>query len=343
MIWKFIKNKKRELLCLKIVLSAGILYYLFKQISFEILLNQFSGANVSILFFALIILFIQCGLSALKWKIIITAENNSVPFLFLLKNYLIGNFISLFLPSSFGGDIYRVISLKKYNLDFFQNASSVLFDRISGLFALSSISIVSFVLFYKNIISYEFIILYLSAILLFWILSTDKMLSILSNINIKLFNYLLRILKSFHKYRNNIKVLFLSLIISFIFQSNIVLLNKLYCLALNINIDIRYLYMVVPIIYLTEALPISINGLGVREGAFVFFFLKAGYTNEEALAVALLVITMRYLFSLTIGGSLFARTLFSTKCQRNFSSSQDGEKLNTFGTKLRNSVQSVDK
>lgn len=42
--------------------------------------------------------------------------------------------------------------------------------------------------------------------------------------------------------------------------------------------------MVIPLIYLTETLPISINGLGVREGAFVFFFTQAGYAAEKALA-----------------------------------------------------------
>jgi len=94
-----------------------------------------------------------------------------------------------------------------------------------------------------------------------------------------------------------------------VIQNNIIWLIKLYCVALNISIDIRYLYMVVPLIYLTETLPISINGLGVREGAFVFFFFQAGYTKEEALAVALLVVAMRYLFSMIIGGSLFFKAM----------------------------------
>jgi hypothetical protein len=58
-----------------------------------------------------------------------------------------------------------------------------------------------------------------------------------------------------------------------------------------------------------EIIPISINGFGVREGAFVFFFLQLGYKREEALAVSLLLITIRYIFSLTIGGSLFLKRL----------------------------------
>jgi len=87
----------------------------------------------------------------------------------------------------------------------------------------------------------------------------------------------------------------------------------MYCLALSIDTNIIFLFMVIPLIYLTEALPISINGLGVREGAFVYFFVGAGYPKEEALAISLLVIGMRYLFSILAGGSLFFKEIMISK------------------------------
>jgi hypothetical protein len=42
-------------------------------------------------------------------------------------------------------------------------------------------------------------------------------------------------------------------------------------MALGIDIEIERLAMFVPIVLLMEAIPISINGLGIREGAFAFF------------------------------------------------------------------------
>jgi hypothetical protein len=78
--------------------------------------------------------------------------------------------------------------------------------------------------------------------------------------------------------------------------------------------------MVIPLIYLTEALPISINGLGVREGAFVFFFTQTGVSKEKALALGLLVISIRYIFVMLTGGSLFLKEMFvsktTKKCKR---------------------------
>ena len=147
-------------------------------------------------------------------------------------------------------------------------------------------------------------------VLSFWFLSTNRILSILSKIQLRPFNIVIRIFNSFNRYRVNKIVFTLSLVISFIFQSNIVLLNKLYCDALNIEIPLSFLYIVIPMIYLTEAIPIAINGLGLREGAFVFFFYQGGYGKEEGLAVALLVITIRYMFTMMVGGSMFLKMMF---------------------------------
>ena len=298
---------------IKVLISLGILVYLIRLVDINVLWEQFSDLNLDIFILAFLILLIQCVLSSLKWKIILTAESKEVPFLFLLKSYLIGNFISLFLPSSFGGDLYRIYALKEYNKDYLQNTSSVLFDRISGLFALASISIISFTLFYKEIISYQFFIAYALGILSFCGLTSSRFIMKLQRTNKKIVRFFYNILESFQNYRKNIRVLVLSLIISFWFQINIIILNQFYCFALNINLPITYLFMVVPLIYLTEALPISINGLGVREGAFVFFFTQIGVSKEEAFAVGLLVISIRYIFIMLMGGSLFLKEMLGSK------------------------------
>lgn len=305
--------KKKLFIAIKLLISSGILYYLIRQIDFHDFAYNLSRINILILLIPIIVMLCQVVLSALKWKCILSGDQIYVPLFFLFKSYLLGNFISLFLPSSFGGDIYRVYALKKYNPDFFQNASSVLFDRLSGLFALCSISIISYALFFKSSINYKFMAIYLVGVFLFFFMSSGRFLSFFSGTTVKLFSSLLKILKSFNQYRTKKAVLIQSLVISFLFQSNIVVINKVYCIALNIDISLQYLFMIIPLIYLTEVLPISINGLGLREGAFVFFFSQAGCTNEQALGLALLVITMRYMFSMVFGGPLLLNMMILSR------------------------------
>jgi len=303
---------KKYLRAVKFVFSLSLLAYLFSLVDINNLWTQLKELNAYVFLMAFCILFVQCLLSSAKWKIILTADNKKVPFWFLLKSYMIGNFISLFLPTSFGGDIYRIYTLRHYNQDYIQNTSSVLFDRISGLFALSSISVISISIFYKDFINYKFLILYGIAVGAFWLLTSKFIITKLEGIHNKFIKPFIGVIESFHQYRKNKKILFLSLLISFLFQINIVILNKFYCNALNIDLPLNYLFVVIPIIYLTEALPISINGLGVRESAFVFFLTRKGVLTEEALALGLLVITIRYLFSFFFGGTLFLREMLST-------------------------------
>ena len=297
----------------KIVVSTGILLFLFYQIDPATLLDQFLNLSVYVFLLAFGLLFSQSLLSAYKWQIILKTEGLWAPYLYLLKSYLIGNFLSLFLPSSFGGDVYRIYALKKYSPDNFQNTSSVLFDRITGLFALLSISLFSFAFFYKSVLDERIYLVYTFVIATFIVMTSRWFLRFSEKYPSKLIQFPRKILLSFSRYKSNLYILAIILFISLVFQSNIVLLNKVFAMALNIEIDLLYLYMIIPLVFLTEALPISINGLGVREGTLVVFMQQAGFSTEQGLALGLLVISARYLYIVPLGGILFFAEMMKAK------------------------------
>lgn len=213
---------KKYLKIIRVVISLALLGFLFLKIDPKFLLKQFSQIHTAFIVLAFFILGIQATLSTLKWKIILIAEDKFIPFFYLLKCYLIGNFISLFLPSSFGGDVYRIYALGRYNKDYLQNTSSVLFDRLTGLFALTSIAVVSFALFSTKFLGLPFIVFYAIGILFFWIASSQKTIAFLRGLENKFTNPFVRVIESFSKYHCNTKILIVSLIISFF--------SKQYCI-----------------------------------------------------------------------------------------------------------------
>lgn len=308
---------KKYILLLKILITIGLIYYLFRRIDISRLSKQYSNLNLVILSIPLMILFCQCALKALKWKIILAEDNISVHYLYLARSYLIGNFMSLFLPTSIGGDFYRVYSLRKHSSKLGKNISSVLFDRFTGLFTLFTIAILSYICVFKEVIEYKLLAFYFFIVLFFWFSTSTRLITFLDSINSRLISFINLILKSFNRYKNKKTALLKVFLISFIFHSNVVWIVKFYCIAVNVDISIVNLYMFVPLIYITELFPITINGWGVREGAFVYFFSQVGKTIEEAVAVALLLITMRYLFSMLFGGSLFFTTIYKSKNKEN--------------------------
>jgi glycosyltransferase 2 family protein len=121
-----------------------------------------------------------------------------------------------------------------------------------------------------------------------------------------------KILRSFRNYRTHRRLLATVLLLAFAFQFNVIVINKVYTLALGINVAFSLLVVIIPLIYLTEALPISINGLGVRESAFAFFFVMNGLTVEEGIAVSLLIVAERYLLGI-LGGSLLLASVISSR------------------------------
>ena len=58
------------------------------------------------------------------------------------------------------------------------------------------------------------------------------------------------------------------------------------------------LFVVVPLILLVGAIPVSPQGLGIQEGAFVFFLQAAGASGAQGLAVALLLRAKSYVLAL---------------------------------------------
>jgi hypothetical protein len=60
----------------------------------------------------------------------------------------------------------------------------------------------------------------------------------------------------------------------------------------------------VPVAMAVQMAPVSVNGFGVREAVFSFFFVRFGLGVEAAVAVSLLGTGLVMLFSMG-GGALF--------------------------------------
>jgi hypothetical protein len=68
------------------------------------------------------------------------------------------------------------------------------------------------------------------------------------------------------------------------------------------DISLLEVVFIAPLIILVSLVPISVNALGIAEGAFVLFYTQAGLAPEEALAAAVLrrVLTLGY----SLGGGV---------------------------------------
>lgn len=315
--------KARILFWLKIGVSVGLLGYLLTMIDLDHLLEQLRNLDVRYLMLAFVLLLAQIGLGSLQWRLILSSDGVTMRLPFLFKTNLIGGFVSLFLPTSFGGDVYRVVAASGVNRDLAKSASSILFARLCGFFALTSICMIGYVALPEQPYGTLVVVFYVLGVTCFLVLSSDAAISFVNAFEIAIVKKAAKVLRSFRNYRTHRRLLVVVLFLGFAFQFNVVIINKVYTLAVGIDVDFAILLVIVPLIFLTDALPISINGLGVRESAFAFFFVMNGLTVEQAVAVALLVVAERYLLGL-VGGLLLLASVISSRTRPAGSDSDSG-------------------
>lgn len=301
--------KKNLLVAAKITVSVSLLAYLISIVDINSTLARFRDIKIGYAVIAFFISISMVMLSALKWKVILKSDGQDTHYGKLLQSYYIGNFLGLFLPSSFGGDIYRVYALSSAGKQVGKVTSSVLFDRLTGLAALLSIAIFGYISLPGGEYDLALIAIYITGISAFFLVTSRRTITRLETHNRIMLKYLAAMLTSFRSYRIDLHHFWKIIAIAFLFQFLIVVNNKLYTLALSIDIPFTQLLVIIPLVFLTEVLPISINGAGVRDSAFVFFFVMIGHTKEEGLAVGLLVIAMRYIGGL-VGGSVLVASVF---------------------------------
>jgi hypothetical protein len=89
--------------------------------------------------------------------------------------------------------------------------------------------------------------------------------------------------------------------LSVFFQSLGVVIVFVVGRAVAIDLDLGRYFIYIPLITAIAVLPISVLGVGIREGAFVFFFTQAGVLKAQALSLSLLLFSQSLLMAL-IGG-----------------------------------------
>ena len=238
------------------------------------------------------------SISTLKWQILLRALDLNFSFLRLFNYYIIGRFFNNFFPSNIGGDAFRFLLTTTEKRKFSDSFSALFMERFTGMITLLAFGFVSCILaerYYQLTVNLTYVLLILFLCMLVCLLILflrPNLITKFSFIN----KYLAKIQEAIKKVLNNIQVirkkkgtfyyaLFLSLIYNFFTIINVYVAAW----AIDITADLLALIVFVPIILIISNLPLSINGIGIMEGAFVLCLTQAGLSPSEALSVALLI------------------------------------------------------
>jgi len=133
---------------LKCIIAAVALYFAFRQVNWEEIKQIKWSISWGWLLPAVILFNASQFISAYRLLQFYKLLDPAIGYLFNLRLYYTGMFYNLFLPGGIGGDVYKVIVLKKRQLPLIQLTKATLIDRATGLFVLLAImaSLANFIL-----------------------------------------------------------------------------------------------------------------------------------------------------------------------------------------------------
>ena len=315
------KSKRQLFLVLKILFSSALMFLLYRRIPLDELKDVFASLEYIYFVPICLLLFMNAVLSALKWRLFLLADGIDIPLPQLTVTYWIGNFYNLFLPSSIGGDSYRIYDIGQQSRDSVRTAASVFADRFSGFLALVSLSLISSVLVAQEFNNLFFLlapllIFFLMLVLLVALVKEKPIKILFSLTRLDRFSVLVKLtekfFRSFQCYGADRKLLGQVMLISFIFQLSVITVIYLLALSLHASVAFFYFSAFVPLITLMEALPVSVFGLGLRDMGYVFFFGWVGMTGMQTRTLALLVLATSVGYSL-IGGLMYILRLVTSQ------------------------------
>lgn len=246
-----------------------------------------------------------------RWQYLLVSLTVKTHLREVFYSYYCGLFFNLFFPSFVAGDVFKGFSLSYRHGDTKKVAASVLLSRYSGIVALTLSALLSFWLG-SNIIKKDQIVASLLVlcvlVVIFSLIIFSRSFFMLLLIFFKKGSILKERIISFHDqlyyFRQNPQLFLGSLCYSFPIQ----LLNSLgffiAAKAFNIDINVFYYLIIIPIVMVISIVPITISGIGIREASMVYYFALIGVDKSISLSISLLNLVF-IVFSGIVGGVIY--------------------------------------
>ncbi|WP_420405136.1 lysylphosphatidylglycerol synthase transmembrane domain-containing protein [Nisaea sp.] len=284
-------NRSVLILLVKLAVSGGLLFWVLGSIDRARLFDAVLDLDPVLLCASFAVLVMQYPLGALRWRELLRLIGLDMDTREVIRIHLVGVFLNQMLPSALGGDAYRVWSAGRGGRGWGRAVCSVLLDRVAALMVL--------------VLLLAAMLPHLATILPDGPVTESLVMLVLVAIVVMPVGFALarpvgrlldrmRFLRKLAPIAMNANLLWseggASLRIAvFGLMTQLSTAACVWLIALAAGADIGFFTMLgltLPVL-LTLAVPISIAGWGVREGAMIFALGLVGIPAESGLLISL--------------------------------------------------------
>jgi uncharacterized protein (TIRG00374 family) len=290
-------SRRRLLGPLRVGVSLALVVFLVSRVDLAGVGRILAVADVPLLLAALVVGHLDRILQAAKWRLLLSGAGVRIGLPAAVANTYLGNFAGQFLPSGVGGDVVRVWRLREMRLPTDEVVASILVERAFGVLALAATaggatllaratgvplpprtgSVILAISLGLLVVAAASFRLDVSRVLA-WIARAGRRFSLGERLE--------RLTDAYRRYGKRKSLLLVYLALSIAEVATMAVVVALAARALGADVDPLALGVVVPAVLFLQRLPVSINGIGVSEGAMTAFLVQLGETAETGLAVA---------------------------------------------------------
>ncbi len=295
----------------KLVISGGILVWLFRHTDVSAVVERAKTAHVGWVLAGLGIYSVMVVISSWRWQLLLGAQGCHAPMRRLNASWLVALFFNNFLPSNIGGDVIRIADSVSITHSRTVAAAVVLVDRAIGLAALLVIAAAGAWIAAMqgiDIPGRDYVWLAAVGMVVAGVPTLLKpkllirLIEPLGNLHPELFGRRIdRFSETLHKIAEAPARLGGAVVGALAVQ--ILLVVFYLCIAWAIDAPLPPLagFFIVPVSLVLLMAPVSVNGFGVREAVFAWFFSRLALPTDAGIALSLLSTATVMLFSLSGG------------------------------------------
>jgi len=310
-------------LVLRVAVSAGLIAWLLRRTDFQEVGRAFRSADLRLVGLAILLIPLGYLTSVCRWRLLLRSQGGEASLPFLLQSLLVGIFFNNLLPSTIGGDAVRAWDTARSGVHRATAVAVVVVDRFVGLLALMLFALIGLPLSGRILASHPTqrglagdLTLWVCAgaaglglAAAFLFLPSRRVPTLLSRLGSLLpgrFGSLPgKVASSLFAFQGKGSVLMRAFAWSLALQALVVINAWLLARALRVPLPLADFFLIVPLGLFLMMVPVSINGIGVREGSYAFFFRAFGLAASLGVAVAWLDYGIILLQALA-GGAVYA-------------------------------------
>lgn len=253
--------------------------------------------------------------AAKRWHSLLHRSGFKPPYLAVFRANTIGMYSSNFLPGVAGGDLVRPIALYgTATVHKPQLYASVVFERLGGIGSIVVLATIGGVWF--GLTRGDWRYLAVAAAILAGIAVLLGLVHLARHASFAGDSRLTRLLlklkegsEHLMRYALHPGLVLMVLAYSILFQMGYILMFWCFLTSLGAHTSLFSVLLAAPLAWLASMTPISLNGLGVREGTLVVVLMQMGVPKAEVTGAALMGLVPLFLISAL--GALWSLKLFS--------------------------------